>query len=89
MAQIKSKIYRIDVNQPGVSELIEVLKAYDGTSVVNSRGKKTIVGITMKKTSPIGKRTGYLTKIQGFHLGDKVEKGDAIVARQSCAVTSK
>lgn len=89
MAQIKPKVYRIDVNQPGVSELIEVIKAYDDTSIVYSKGKKTIVGITMKKSSPIGKRTGYLTKVRGFHLGDKVEKGDATVARQSCAVTAK
>lgn len=89
MAKNKPRIYRIDVNQPGVSELIEVLKAYDGTSIVYSRGKKTIVGIKMKKASPIGNKTGYLTKVQGFRLGDKVEKSDSIVARQSCAVTAK
>ncbi len=85
----KKRIIKIDANQPGASELIAILKAYDSTSVVPSKGKKNVVGIAIKNAKPVEKKAVYSNKVQEFCLGRKKEKSDKIVARQSCAVTVK
>ncbi len=84
---LKKRTIQISIEEPGASELVELLEKYDASLIEHSDWKKNKVHVALTGTQKAN--MPRYKKVKGFSLGIREKKNKYMSPRQSCAVTTK